>query len=71
MVVGADIAELLLKNRSLDVAQRPPSVISSVGSNIPEGETSEPITTLKEEEITNKFRDYLLYGSVKEALGNI
>ncbi|XP_044262205.1 protein transport protein Sec16A isoform X2 [Tribolium madens] len=70
MVVGADIAELLLKNRTQDGAQRAPSVISSIGSNTVEGETNEnqPIAALKEEEITNKFRDYLLYGSVKEAL---
>ncbi|KYB25047.1 hypothetical protein TcasGA2_TC002065 [Tribolium castaneum] len=70
MVVGADIAELLLKNRTQDGVQRAPSVISSVGSNTVESETKEnqPIAVLKEEEITNKFRDYLLYGSVKEAL---
>jgi hypothetical protein len=72
MVVGADIAELLLRNRSQEVAQRPPSVVSSVGSNVVEPESVETsngsTTNLKEEEITNKFREYLLYGSGKEAL---
>ncbi|KAJ8938476.1 hypothetical protein NQ318_004116 [Aromia moschata] len=75
MVVGTDIAELLLKNKP-EVPARPSSVISS--------EMSMPLlklvttctlekagstqSVLKEEEVTNKFREFLLYGSGKEAL---
>lgn len=79
MVVGADIAELLLKSRKTEVRPRPSSVVSSVGSNHGESgieiHKTSPETNLtnilKEEEVTSKFREYLLYGSVKEALGKI
>ncbi|XP_072391264.1 uncharacterized protein Sec16 isoform X2 [Diabrotica undecimpunctata] len=81
MVVGADIAELLLKNRREIPPPRPASVISSLSSNngdinqsseasnhIVSENTGSLLSVLKEEEITNKFREFLLYGSGKEAL---
>lgn len=62
MVVGTDIAELLMKNRS-DESQS-----QSVSSE--ELELASPgVSQHKEEFITEKFRDYLIYGSGKEALG--
>lgn len=79
MVVGTDIAELLLKNREEHIPQRSASVISNVSSSAeiePNSESSNhpgnndslhPV--LKEEEVTNKFREYLIYGSGQEALG--
>lgn len=81
MVVGTDIAELLMKNRGALSMARPASVtsISSSGvaaddpseiSNAPAFEVSNSLNTgLKEEVVTNKFREYLIYGSGKEALG--
>lgn len=81
MVVGTDIAELLMKNRGAISIARPASVasISSSGvaadepsetSNAPASEASNSSNTgLKEEVVTNKFREYLIYGSGKEALG--
>lgn len=80
MVVGTDIAELLLKNKT-DVPPRPSSVISNISSAGEVNPTSEAsnhqasetngstLSILKEEEVTNKFREFLLYGSGKEALG--
>lgn len=81
MVVGTDIAELLLKNKT-DVPPRPSSVISNLSNSAGEANaTSEAsnhqisetngstLSVLKEEEVTNKFREFLLYGSGKEALG--
>ncbi|KAJ8927811.1 hypothetical protein NQ314_019693 [Rhamnusium bicolor] len=80
MVVGTDIAELLLKNKT-EAPARPSSVISSISSvtgevnptsevnNHPVSEnTSSTQSVLKEEEVTNKFREFLLYGSGIEAL---
>ncbi|XP_018571551.1 uncharacterized protein LOC108911173 isoform X2 [Anoplophora glabripennis] len=79
MVVGTDIAELLLKNKP-DVPPRPSSVISNLSSSPgdvnPTSEASNyqsenngsTLSVLKEEEVTNKFREFLLYGSGKEAL---
>nr|CAI5859844.1 unnamed protein product [Callosobruchus analis] len=79
MVVGTDIAELLLKNRRV-TPPRPPSVLSTTSSNAAEcnlnseasnnplSESHSIQSLLKEEEVTNKFREYLLYGSGKEAL---
>lgn len=78
MVVGTDIAELLLRNKGEQTTQRPASVISNVSSsadldlksetsNQPSNEGKQ--TTLKEEDITNRFREFLLYGSAQEALG--
>lgn len=83
MVVGADIAELLMKeNSSLNSGGRPSSVVSSVGSENLDGGVSEASnlqnsevinsssnSILKEEIVTNKFREYLIHGSCKEALG--
>lgn len=78
MVVGTDIAELLLKNKD-PIPQRSSSVISNVSSTAdvePNSESSNHLSnvdgvqsTLKEEEVTNKFREFLLYGSGQEALG--
>lgn len=61
---------------------RPSSVLSSVGSENLEGGVSETsnlqnsdainsssTSVLKEEIVTNKFREYLIHGSCKEALG--
>ncbi|CAH1974224.1 unnamed protein product [Acanthoscelides obtectus] len=79
MVVGTDIAELLLKNRRV-APPRPPSVLSTTSSNAAEANLNSEASNnavsksqsvqslLKEEEVTNKFREYLLYGSGKEAL---
>lgn len=79
MVVGTDIAELLLKNRRDPGTQRPSSVISNVSSSVDVEPISESSnhhdnnvsvpSIVKEEEVTNKFRDFLLYGSCQEALG--
>ncbi|XP_060525165.1 protein transport protein Sec16A isoform X2 [Cylas formicarius] len=76
MVIGTDIAELLLKNCPLEAAAappRPPSVasnasqMSSEGAGVvapPDDQQAPP----REDEATRKFREYLLYGSCKEAL---
>lgn len=80
MVVGTDIAELLLKNRQDPIPQRPSSVISNVSSsadvepNSANKQTSniDGVQSVhKEEDITNRFREFLLYGSGQEALGKI
>ncbi|CAH0559554.1 unnamed protein product [Brassicogethes aeneus] len=83
MVVGTDIAELLLKeNKSREGLVRPSSVLSSISSaagdnNLHSEASNQPNSeaisgsmqsVMKEEEITLKFREYLLYGSCKEAL---
>ncbi|XP_018332218.1 uncharacterized protein LOC108741774 isoform X3 [Agrilus planipennis] len=75
MVVGTDIAELLMKNRKIDTSRRP-SIASNSSSVVMERTESlnnlnseaSSGAGLKEEVITNKFREYLLYGSGKEAL---
>ncbi|KAL1505990.1 hypothetical protein ABEB36_005430 [Hypothenemus hampei] len=78
-VVGADIAELLLKNRPSEPIHRPSSVLSTTSSNLGDkqeiSETVQPLSeqgstqsVLKEDEVTRKFREYLLYGSCQEAL---
>lgn len=72
MVVGTDIAELLMKNgNNQEVNYRPPSTVSSVSNDALDfQEHSEGSTTaFKEEFVTNKFREYLIHGSGKEALG--
>lgn len=86
MVVGTDIAELLMKEQNQDGNLRPASVGSNVSSAIIEANTPSEASNvqsseinnasvtssgLKEEFITNKFREYLIYGSGKEALGMI
>ncbi|XP_023012010.2 endoplasmic reticulum export factor secretory 16 isoform X2 [Leptinotarsa decemlineata] len=81
MVVGTDIAELLLNNKREMPPLRRSSIISSVSSNNgdinPSSEsgnhlisenTGSLMSILKEEEVTSKFREFLLYGSGKEAL---
>ncbi|XP_071051239.1 uncharacterized protein [Onthophagus taurus] len=79
MVVGTDIAELLMKNKRI-IDFRPPSahsepILGNDGSISDTGNSS--ITTEQiynfsssktEEAITSKFREYLMYGSGKEAL---
>lgn len=92
MIVGTDIAELLLRNGensdgddSLSAsgidhrAQSTPSPAPSAGSRTSSASatgvasvmnsSSVQQTKLSESEITNKFREFLLYGSTKEALG--
>ncbi|XP_049821203.1 protein transport protein Sec16A-like isoform X4 [Aethina tumida] len=82
MVVGTDIAELLLKNKNHENNVRPSSVLSNISSaagdtnvvsEASNHQNSDAISgsthsVLKEEEVTEKFREYLLYGSCKEAL---
>lgn len=81
MVVGTDIAELLMKNRNINVPVRPQSA-SSLGSfdgleeiqeatNNHNSELNSNCSMMKEEVVTNKFREYLIYGSEKEALGEL
>lgn len=78
MVVGTDIAELLMKGRKGDTNLRPPSVASNSSGVVeasdisgmgPDSINCNSNSSLKEEYVTNKFREYLLYGSGKEALG--
>ncbi|ENN72297.1 hypothetical protein YQE_11040, partial [Dendroctonus ponderosae] len=81
MVVGTDIAELLLKDRVGGLAPRPASALSTSSSNVlekneisavvnqPASENGSTQSVLKEEEVTRRFREYLLYGSCQEALG--
>lgn len=94
MVVGTDIAELLIKNQQQFPYEIPANSVD-LNSNLRESEqseeqikskentpsepeaeldesvadeTDEPSSSLSEEEITEKFRNYLLYGNVNEAL---
>lgn len=79
--MGADIAELLLKNRGEHIPLRSSSVISNASSSAdvePNSELSNQPgnsdavhSTLKEEEVTSRFREFLLYGSGQEALGKV
>ncbi|XP_065156222.1 protein transport protein Sec16A isoform X4 [Atheta coriaria] len=71
MVVGADIAELLMKDRNTEsILPRPASVASNSSGvvEVSEGSTEPASSQLKEEYVTRKFREYLLYGSVQQAL---
>lgn len=83
MVVGTDISELLLKNKSEfpyeTVTRSSMNSLTSVDSekirNNQDGsdgsndvDDSESKKSLSEIEITEKFRNYLLYGNVNEAL---
>lgn len=88
MVVGADISELLIKNKKefpYDSSKNP-SIAFDRQSDKSESRQSTSFDNLdddvkssesdllenvqmNEEEITEKFRNYLLYGSVTEALG--
>lgn len=77
MVVGTDIAELLMKESKQEVSYRPPSVTSNASNdadlqdrNIPNFDESTTTPAMKEEFVTNKFREHLIHGSGKEALGN-
>lgn len=72
MVVGTDIAELLMKESRQENNYRPPSVTSNASEhdNIQSfDETINSTPAFKEEFVTNKFREYLIHGSEKEALG--
>lgn len=92
MIVGTDIAELLMKNGENSEAddswsasggadlraQSTPSPAPSGGSRTSSASATPAVqmntsfiqqTKLSESEITNKFRDFLLYGNTKEALG--
>lgn len=80
--VGSDISELLLKNKeeypyeqqlnSTKYSQRDSDHSSEAESKEESAETdsneNEQSTALSESEITEKFRNYLLYGSITEAL---
>jgi hypothetical protein len=81
-VVGADIAELLLSDSSSQETltfsaatshAHEPSPAASQHSSIHDVQAEEPNTHLasckSEEELTVEFREYLLYGNKKEALG--
>lgn len=89
MVVGTDISELLLKNKSEYPFEAAATLVSSKNSTTsrrnsidsdlraaahldssPDAAALMDSTTknLSEEEITDKFRNYLLYGSITEAL---
>lgn len=91
VVVGTDIAELLVKNQKLFPyeAHSKRDSINSIEKELKEsnesntseveegeitennqasGESSDEKSQLNEEEITDKFRNYLLYGNVKEGL---
>lgn len=89
MVVGTDIAELLLKNKEefpyehqtgnikladVDDNSRHPAESdakqSNEENNSSDGSQSD-VLPLNETEITDKFRNFLLYGSIIEALGKI
>lgn len=91
MIVGTDIAELLMRNDSSEAddswsasggadhrAQSTPSPAPSGGSRTSSASATPAVqmsssfiqqTKLSESEITNKFREFLLYGNTKEALG--
>ncbi|XP_031333558.1 uncharacterized protein LOC116163652 isoform X5 [Photinus pyralis] len=76
MVVGTDIAELLMKDKKQEYSRK--GSITSNSSEVVERALSEPnlhtdltgssASILKEEVVTNKFRELLIYGSEKEAL---
>lgn len=75
--MGTDIAELLMKNRKQELSRRP-SVNSSTSSlnvestrdnNVSHRSDVSGGSLLKEEIVTSKFRECLIYGSGKEALG--
>ncbi|GJQ86246.1 hypothetical protein Trydic_g8945 [Trypoxylus dichotomus] len=78
MVVGTDIAELLMKNHNQENV-RPVSASSNASSEVVEGVSPSDGSNLQstevlnapsvpKEEVTDKFREYLIYGSGKEAL---
>lgn len=90
MVVGTDIAELLIKNASSTpvTSSRRASAASSVNSlheeppqldltddtsiqNISQPANQSKSQNFNETYVTNKFREYLIYGSGKEALGTL
>lgn len=85
MVVGTDIAELLLKNKEeFPYEHLSNSLKSSDQSsghsdtelkqtnedNSSDGNQSEELS-LSEADITDKFRNFLLYGGINEALGKL
>ena len=68
MIVGTDIAELLLSNKNENTSsqQTNPSPATSHHS-IQDLQAEEMNPNI--EEVTNQFREFLLYGNTKEALG--
>ncbi|KAK4881738.1 hypothetical protein RN001_005057 [Aquatica leii] len=77
MVVGTDIAELLMKDKKQEGCRKDsitsnssgvaePSPLADAGNN--SLDTHSSTCLLKEDVVTNKFREFLLYGSEKEAL---
>lgn len=75
MVVGTDIAELLMKNRKFyDIQGLTTSSSSSINASetyIDNDQTPSLANQYNDKYLTDKFREYLIYGSDKEALGNL
>lgn len=71
MVVGTDIAELLMKNRKFDDIQgHSKSSASSVNADTyTDDQPPSLVSQHNDKYLTDKFREYLIYGSDKEALG--
>lgn len=77
MVVGTDIAELLMKNRTAESSRRQSMSSASSTQHLDtagdhttdQGARVSPAMHYKEDYITDKFREFLIYGSGKEALG--
>ncbi|KAK5649877.1 hypothetical protein RI129_000906 [Pyrocoelia pectoralis] len=78
MVVGTDIAELLMKDKKQEYSRKASVTSNSSGLVEPTAPseqnmqacdlTGSSASILKEEVVTNKFRELLIYGSEKEAL---
>ncbi|XP_049846042.1 protein transport protein Sec16A-like isoform X1 [Schistocerca gregaria] len=70
-VVGADIAELLVSCSSSSSSSSTSSLAGNPvvpQQNVCEVRTDEQMNKKCEEDVTNQFREYLLYGNTKEAL---
>lgn len=84
VVVGTDIAELLVKNQNLfpyevklkrSIANETKDSSESNASEVEDGQVNDGIpipsdenSQISDDEIVDKFRNYLLYGNVNEAL---
>lgn len=75
VVVGTDIAELLMKGHRTVKSHKSASSADEMSDNLDETlheptnyEIAASGPNLKEDIVTNKFREYLIYGSEKEAL---
>jgi hypothetical protein len=66
-VVGADIAELLLEDETQSRDTSSPVSLSETDGDTPS--LLQP--RMSEDQMTHKFRQYLLSGNTKEALGKI